>query len=451
MWRLGDDEAMLEVVTSANVACGFHAGDPSTLRARVHGGGRQRRGDRGPGVVPGPPRASGGASSTSIPRDLRDAVLYQLGALDAFAQVAGAEVAYVKPHGALYHATIDGAGPGRRRRRRGRRVRPVAGRARRAGLVRCCGRPRRPGSSRSSRRSPTAPTSRDGRLVPRAEPDALVVDPAEVAARAVRLATEHEVAVRRRHRREGAVPLAVRARRHAGRRRAGPGRARRARRGRRRRAPVHGVTPRLLPYGPAGWLVELAPSRRRRATPRRSQRPATPTSPRSCRRRATVLVRLAEPAPIARRRRRGWRRVEPDADGAVAGAGEPVEIPVVYDGEDLGAVADGLRLSTSTRSSPATGADATAARSAGSRPGFAYLAGLDPALHLPRRPTPRTRVPGRRRWRSPPSTRAVYPSASPGGWHLIGTHRRRAVGPDRDRAVADRAPARPCASSPAGR
>ena len=43
------------------------------------------------------------------PGELRDAVLYQLGALDAFAQVAGAEVAYVKPHGALYHATIDGA------------------------------------------------------------------------------------------------------------------------------------------------------------------------------------------------------------------------------------------------------------------------------------------------------------------------------------------------------
>ena len=107
VWKLGDDEAMLEVVTSANVACGFHAGDPSTLRtvctAAVHNGvaiGAQ---------VSYPDLLGFGRRFVDIdPRDLRDAVLYQLGALDAFAQVAGAEVAYVKPHGALYHATIDG-------------------------------------------------------------------------------------------------------------------------------------------------------------------------------------------------------------------------------------------------------------------------------------------------------------------------------------------------------
>ena len=108
VWRLGDDEAMLELVTSANVACGFHAGDPSTLRrvcdAAVHNGvaiGAQ---------VSYPDLLGFGRRFIDIdPGELRDAVLYQLGALDAFAQVAGAEVAYVKPHGALYHATIDGA------------------------------------------------------------------------------------------------------------------------------------------------------------------------------------------------------------------------------------------------------------------------------------------------------------------------------------------------------
>ena len=105
VWKLGDDAAMLEVVTSANVACGFHGGDPSTLRAvcteavanQVSIGAQ----------VSYPDLLGFGRRYIDIdPFDLRDAVLYQLGALDAFAQVAGAEVAYVKPHGALYHATI---------------------------------------------------------------------------------------------------------------------------------------------------------------------------------------------------------------------------------------------------------------------------------------------------------------------------------------------------------
>lgn len=108
VWQLGDDEAMLELVTSANVACGFHAGDPTTLR-RVCASARRRQ------VVIGaqvgyPDLAGFGRRYLHIdPAELRDAVLYQLGALDAFAQVAGTGVAYVKPHGALYHATIDGA------------------------------------------------------------------------------------------------------------------------------------------------------------------------------------------------------------------------------------------------------------------------------------------------------------------------------------------------------
>ncbi len=97
---------MMRVVSSANVACGFHGGDPTTLRtvctsAAAHG------------VVIGaqvsyPDLLGFGRRFLAMTEaELRDAVLYQLGALDAFAQVAGAEVAYVKPHGALYHATID--------------------------------------------------------------------------------------------------------------------------------------------------------------------------------------------------------------------------------------------------------------------------------------------------------------------------------------------------------
>jgi UPF0271 protein len=102
--QMVDDEAMLGLVTSANVACGFHAGDPSTLR-------RTCRAASDHGVTIGalvsyPDLAGVGKSFIDIdPDELRDAVLYQLGALDGFAQVAGTGVMYVKPHGALYDAS----------------------------------------------------------------------------------------------------------------------------------------------------------------------------------------------------------------------------------------------------------------------------------------------------------------------------------------------------------
>ncbi|HEX7739324.1 MAG TPA: 5-oxoprolinase subunit PxpA [Marmoricola sp.] len=104
-WRLGDDEALLEVVTSANVACGFHAGDPATLvetcRAAVGGGvaiGAQ---------VGYRDLAGFGRRFIDVgTRDLYADVLYQLGALDGIARAAGGRVAYVKPHGALYNTVV---------------------------------------------------------------------------------------------------------------------------------------------------------------------------------------------------------------------------------------------------------------------------------------------------------------------------------------------------------
>ncbi len=102
VWRLGDDAEMLKIVTSANIACGFHAGDPSTLRDvcvdavknSVQIGAQ----------VSYPDLVGFGRRRIEMePKELTDAVLYQLGALDAFAQVARSEVSYVKPHGALYN------------------------------------------------------------------------------------------------------------------------------------------------------------------------------------------------------------------------------------------------------------------------------------------------------------------------------------------------------------
>jgi 5-oxoprolinase (ATP-hydrolysing) subunit A len=104
-WVLGDDDAMLELVTSANVACGFHAGDPTTLRRTC-----ARAVERG--VVVGAQvgyRDLAGFGRRFIevaPDDLEADVLYQIGALDGLARVAGDRVRYVKPHGALYNAVV---------------------------------------------------------------------------------------------------------------------------------------------------------------------------------------------------------------------------------------------------------------------------------------------------------------------------------------------------------
>jgi UPF0271 protein len=104
-WVLGDDDAMLDIVTSANVACGFHAGDPSTLRRTCAGAARA-------GVVVGAQvgyRDLPGFGRRFIemdPGQLADDVVYQIGALDGLCRVTGTTVRYVKPHGALYNAVV---------------------------------------------------------------------------------------------------------------------------------------------------------------------------------------------------------------------------------------------------------------------------------------------------------------------------------------------------------
>jgi UPF0271 protein len=105
-WSLGDDRALLDIVTSANVACGFHAGDPETMR-------RTCRLAAARGVAVGAHvgyRDLNGFGRRFVDVDagtLTAEVLYQLGGLDACARAAGTRVAYVKPHGALYHALVE--------------------------------------------------------------------------------------------------------------------------------------------------------------------------------------------------------------------------------------------------------------------------------------------------------------------------------------------------------
>ena len=105
VWRLGDDEALLRIVTSANAACGFHAGDPSIMRTVAVGAVAH---DVAVGAqVSYRDLAGFGRRPMDIaPRELTDDVLYQLGALDGLCRVAGTRVRYVKPHGALYNTCV---------------------------------------------------------------------------------------------------------------------------------------------------------------------------------------------------------------------------------------------------------------------------------------------------------------------------------------------------------
>lgn len=101
-WQMGDDRALLDIVSSANVACGFHAGDPSTIDATVRAAAQR---DVVIGAHPSYPDLAGfGRRSMDLaPDDVESAVLYQIGALAAFAKACGSALHHVKPHGALYN------------------------------------------------------------------------------------------------------------------------------------------------------------------------------------------------------------------------------------------------------------------------------------------------------------------------------------------------------------
>lgn len=190
-WSLGDDEAVLDLVTSANVACGFHAGDSSTLR-RVCAQAAER------GVAIGAQvgyRDLAGFGRRFIDMDLEelvDEVIYQIAALDGFARIAGSRVSYVKPHGALYNtaagdpATAAAIAEAVRLYDDGLAVLGLAGshlvdQAVAAGLAAV------PEAFADRAYTP------EGMLVSRRDPGAVLNDPGEVAARCVQLVTQGTV------------------------------------------------------------------------------------------------------------------------------------------------------------------------------------------------------------------------------------------------------------------
>jgi 5-oxoprolinase (ATP-hydrolysing) subunit A len=108
IWTLGDDDAMLEIVTSANVACGFHAGDPTIMR-RVCAAAVRRGVAIGAQVGYRDLVGFGRRKIDVDPAELVNDVLYQVAALDGFARIAADRVRYVKPHGALYNTIVTDA------------------------------------------------------------------------------------------------------------------------------------------------------------------------------------------------------------------------------------------------------------------------------------------------------------------------------------------------------
>jgi UPF0271 protein len=190
-WALGDDAAMLEVVSSANIACGFHAGDPrgmlATARTAV------RTGSAVGAHVGYRDLAGFGRRDLDVASaDLVPEIVYQIGALQALAAVAGGRVSYVKPHGALYNRIAHDE---RQAADVVRAVRDVDD-----SLV-VLGQPGsvvlRIAEEQGLRTAREAFADRaytgDGRLVPRSAPGSVLHDPDEVALRMLRLVETGEL------------------------------------------------------------------------------------------------------------------------------------------------------------------------------------------------------------------------------------------------------------------
>jgi 5-oxoprolinase (ATP-hydrolysing) subunit A len=190
-WKLGDDEAMLDIVTSANVACGFHAGDSLTLQ-RTCAQAAER------GVVVGAQvgyRDLAGFGRRFIDMEAAELtadVIYQIGALEAMCRVAGVRVAYVKPHGALYNAIVH---------HEEQAAAVVAAVVALDPSLHVMGLPgsaflriaQEAGLSTVAEAFADRAYTSEGHLVSRRQPGAVLHDPELVAARMVRLATEGRI------------------------------------------------------------------------------------------------------------------------------------------------------------------------------------------------------------------------------------------------------------------
>jgi UPF0271 protein len=186
-WVMGADEALLDQVTSANIACGFHAGDPRTMDSAV-----AMAAARGVAIgahVSYPDLVGFGRRQLRVSaEELITDVLYQIGALEAFCRRHGTAVRYVKAHGALYN---DLAGDQQLASALGQ---AVAGYDSNLSVLVLAGSPaaevlRQQGLRVVAEGFADRGYSADGRLIPRGRPGAVLTDPAGVAERGWRIAT----------------------------------------------------------------------------------------------------------------------------------------------------------------------------------------------------------------------------------------------------------------------
>jgi UPF0271 protein len=187
----GEDARIVPLVSSVNVACGFHAGDPSTIRETIRMASRHAV---AVGAHPSyPDRAGfGRAPMARSPEQVCDDVLYQVAAVRAFCQAEGVPLVHVKPHGALYNAAAQDPALARAVAKAVRQVDP--------GLVVVClaGSPmvevvRSLGLRCAEEAFADRGYTPGGTLVPRGQPGALIEDPEEVAGRVATLARERRV------------------------------------------------------------------------------------------------------------------------------------------------------------------------------------------------------------------------------------------------------------------
>ena len=191
IYTLGDDEALLRSVTSANIACGFHAGDPGTMARAV-----EMCVTRGVaiGAHPGLPDLAGfGRRALAVtPDEVRDMMTYQIGALAAFAARSGQRLQHVKPHGALYNmaerdpAVAAAIAEAVRDTDSGLILMGLSG-----GVL--VGAGREAGLRVVHEVFADRSYAPDGTLTPRGLPGAVLHDPAQVTARIVRLVTEGNI------------------------------------------------------------------------------------------------------------------------------------------------------------------------------------------------------------------------------------------------------------------
>ncbi|MEW6309247.1 MAG: 5-oxoprolinase subunit PxpA [Bacillota bacterium] len=191
-WQMGHDDRLITMVTSANLACGFHAGDPAIMQKNV---AKAAALGVNVGAHPGAPDLAGFGRRpmAADPHEVANWVLYQLGAMSAFTRAAGIGLAHVKLHGYLYNQAYHDADLARAVARAVKSFEP--------GLRVFCP----PGSAMlveaSAAGLPVAKEAfvdraylADGTLAPRALAGAVITEAAEVAARAVSLVRDGRIA-----------------------------------------------------------------------------------------------------------------------------------------------------------------------------------------------------------------------------------------------------------------